>query len=420
MRRGAWLQLRRVLWSLCVPVVACACSLRAAEWRVATNGLASGNGSAERPWDIQSALSGRQTVRPGDTIWISGGAYRFPNRSSGSMGFEVSLAGETGKPIIVRADRDARVTIDGGMAIREPSSHLWVRDLEILVSENLSQTRRFEEPGSHPKSYNRPWGGLNIYSGHGCKFINLIIHDNAQGVSWWRGSTESELYGCIIYDNGWEAPDRGHGHAVYTQNDEGLKTVADCIMAGGYGHTMHAYGSSRADVNNYLMTGNICYDGGRFLIGGGKPSHSIRVLTNFLHGVSMQLGYSAPYNVDCEVRENIIADGELVISKFRQTITNGNVVLKANAPRPGGADVTLRPNRYDASRGHVVVYNWEKLPEVTVSVEGFLEPGQEYELREPRKFFDEPLLRARCEGASISVQVPGEFQAFVLMKRNAE
>jgi hypothetical protein len=59
-------------------------------------------------------------------------------------------------------------------------------------------------------------------------------------VSWWAESRDSERYGCLIYDNGWKAPDRGHGHAIYTQNNEGIKTIADCIMTGGYGYTLHA------------------------------------------------------------------------------------------------------------------------------------------------------------------------------------
>ena len=88
--------------------------------------------------------------------------------------------------------------------------------------------------------------------------------------------------------------DRGHGHAIYTQNEDGTKTVTDCIMTGGYGYTMHAYGSKRAYVDNYLIEGNIAYKANMFLIGGGRPSHDIRVLENYLYGVSMQIGYSAP------------------------------------------------------------------------------------------------------------------------------
>ncbi len=155
--------------------------------------------------------------------------------------------------------------------------------------------RRIAEGGSSPASYGRPWGGLNVYSGRGCKYIHLVIHDNAQGISFWSGATDNEIYGCIIYDNGWEAPDRGHGHAIYTQNEKGLKTIADCIMTGGYGFSLHAYGSPRAFVDHYLAVGNIVYRSGPFLIGGDRPSRDIRVFDNFLYRASMQIGYSAAY-----------------------------------------------------------------------------------------------------------------------------
>src|SRR5436190_10780079 len=115
-----------------------------------------------------------------------------------------------------------------------------------------------------------------------------------------------------------------------------MKTISDCIMTGGYGYTMHAYGSSRADVDNYLAEGNIVYAANTFLIGGGKPSHGIRAFSNALYRVSMQIGYSAPSNEDCEIRDNVIVDGGLNIVKFNKVVNEGNLVLAQDAPRPDG------------------------------------------------------------------------------------
>ena len=205
---------------------------------------------------LQSALDGRHKVDPGDTIWILKGTYRHPDRHSGSPGYVVRLQGREGRPISIRAELNQRVTLDGGLSVEAPATWLSIRDLEILVSENFSMSRTLQEPGSSPKTYNRPWGGLNIHSGRGCQYLNLVIHDNAQGISFWSGATDSEVHGCIIYDNGWKAPDRGHGHAIYTQNKDGVKTIANCIMTGGYGFTLHAYGSKQAYVDNYLVRNN--------------------------------------------------------------------------------------------------------------------------------------------------------------------
>lgn len=336
----------------------------AADWHVAPGGSSTAKGTADAPWDIDSALSGKQKISSGDTVWLHGGTYKHPFENGG-MGFKIRLAGSPSQPVQIRAAAGQRVTIDGGLVVQEPSTHVWVWDLEILVSEPRPEKPLPPDPSY--KNVNRPWGGLNVYSGSGCKFINLVIHDNSQGVSWWSGSQDSELYGCILFDNGWAATDRGHGHAIYTQNREGTKRIADCIFTGGYGYSLHAYGSSRADVDNYLVEGNLFFDSGKFLIGSGKPSHHIRVFTNFLHNVSMQLGYNAPYNEDCEVRGNVISNGALSISKYKQALNEDNLVFEKKAVRSPATRIILRPNQYDRRRAHLAIFNWEK--KATVSVD---------------------------------------------------
>ena len=156
--------------------------------------------------------------------------------------------------------------------------------------------------------------------------------------------------------------DRGHGHCIYTQNDEGVKTISNCIMTCRYegSYTMHAYGSERAYVNNYLATENICYAPGPFLIGGGRPSHGIRVHRNYLYGVDMRIGYTAPSNEDCDIRDNIIVNGRLEITRYRNAVQENNLVLAKNEARPAQTKAVLLPNKYDPSRAHLAIYNWAK------------------------------------------------------------
>ncbi|WP_347245106.1 right-handed parallel beta-helix repeat-containing protein [Thermogutta sp.] len=388
------------------------------EWYVTSNGRPQNSGTRESPWDLESALGGRQKIDPGDTIWISGGSYRFPDRSLNSPGFTVRLVGERDKPIHVRAIPGERVTIDGGLSVVSPSDYVWIWDLEILVSENFTMSRELSEPGSHPQSYGRPWGGLNIHAGKGCKYINLVIHDNAQGVSFWRGATDSELHGCIIFDNGWKAPDRGHGHAIYTQNENGIKIISDCIMTGGFGYTMHAYGSERAFVDHYLVQGNVAYNGGTFLIGGGRPSRDIRVLDNVFYNVNLQLGYSAPFNEDCEVRNNILVNGNLAINRFRQVVQEGNLIIPVGAPRPDeAARVILRRNRYDPMRAHVIVFNWKKSATVDVPLDSFATPGMIYRFMDPRDVYGRPVLQGQYTGQPVRLPMQGEFGVWVVLLR---
>lgn len=385
----------------------------AAEWFVAPNGTPTGRGTLESPWDVESALAGRQKVAPGDTLWLRGGTYKKPFELLG-QGFKVQLAGREDAPIYVRAYRGERVTIDGGLTVQPPANCVWIWDLEILVSE--PRPEKAIPPDPTYKNVNRPWGGLNVNAGKGCKYIDPVIHDNCQGVSFWSGAMDSELYGCIICDNGWAGTDRGHGHAIYTQNREGIKTISDCIMTGGYGYTMHAYGSSRADVDNYLAEGNICYNAGTFLIGGGKPSHNIRVFNNVLYGVNLQLGYNAPFNEDCEVRNNIIVNGGLSINKFNRVVNEGNLIIAKSTPRPSGSRVILRPNKYDPNRAHLAIFNWDGKSSVHVDAGAFLKRGDRFRLMNPRDFFGKPVMEGVYDGKKIVVPMLGEFAAFVILK----
>ncbi len=330
----------------------------------------------------------------------------------------VRLQGTPEQPIHIRPVPGERVTIDGGLTVESPANYLWIWELEILVSENFTLPRRLEEPGSHPQSYGRPWGGLNIYAGQGCKYIHLVIHANAQGVSFWRGATDSELYGCIIYDNGWDAPDRGHGHAVYTQNELGVKTIADCIMTGGFGHTMHAYGSPRAFVHNYLIEGNVAYHAGRFLVGGEGPAKGIRVLRNFLYRVNMQIGYTAPENEDCEVRDNVVVEGTLNIIRFKHAVSENNFVLLPGSPRPMDRPslVELRPSKYDPNRAHLVIYNWQKAATVDVDFRPWLNAEESFELKDPRDFFGPAVFTGKVAKGPTAIPVAGEFAAFVVKR----
>jgi hypothetical protein len=384
----------------------------AAEYYAAPDGSATGQGTKAAPWDLSSALGGGKKIGAGDTLWLTKGTYKAPFRPPG-LGFEVKLEGRDGAPVVVRGVPGERVTIDGGLLVQEPSTYLWIRDLEILVSE--PRPEKAVSAGSSPADLKRPHGGLNIYSGVGCRFINLVIHDNNQGVSWWSGSRDSELHGCIIYDNGWLGTDRGHGHAIYTQNREGVKTISDCIMTGGFAYSLHAYGSERADVDEYLAVGNIVYNAGQFLIGGGKPSRGIRVLDNLLYSSDMRLGYSAPHNEDCEVRRNWIVNGGLSIQKFRRAETEANVIVAAEAPRPP-ARIVLRPNRYDPKRAHLAVFNPEKKAAVSVDGDTFLKKGDRFRLMDPRDFYGKPVVSGAYDGKAIQIPMRGEFAAFVLLK----
>jgi hypothetical protein len=387
-------------------------ALCADDWTVAPAGTPQGDGSPDRPLDLATALAATARVKPGDTVWIRGGTYRHPRREH-LAAFDVRLTGTETRPVHVRAVPGERVTIDGGLAVAGPSAYVWIRDLEITVSEPRREPRS-NGPG-------RPWGGLHVATGKGCKYINLVIHDCLQAISFWIGAVDSEVYGCLLYDNGWQGTSRHHGHCIYTQNRDGVKTISNCILsarreqtAGSY--TVHAYGSSKAFVDNYLLEENIAYGEGPFLVGGDRPSRGIRVFRNYLHGVDLRVGYSAPENEDCEIRDNVIVNGRLDVVRYKRAVREGNLVLAKGDPRPDAPKAILLPNKYDPNRAHLAIYAFGRKDGVAVPVAGFLKPGDAYRLQSPRDFYGAPLLEGTCSGETIPVPMTSEFAAFVLLR----
>ena len=373
---------------------------------VGPEGKAANPGTRESPWDLSSTLSGRAEIAPGDVIWVLGGVYRGA--------FEARLAGKEGAPIHLRTVPGERASIlDSGMAVIEPASWLWIWDLEIAGSLPVEK-RETKQEGSNPTDLPMA-GGLHINAGKGCKFIDINVHDNVGGgVAWWAGSTDGEMYGCVITGNGWRAPDRGHGHCIYTQNKDGLKTISSCILSAPHdgSYTLHAYGSSQAYVDNYLIEENIAYGKGPFLLGGGRPSHGIRVIDNLLYQVDLRLGYGAE-SEDCEVRGNILAGGKLTIEKFKKVVEKDNLKgLPHNQAR-----IYQLPNRYDPSRANLVIWNGGRAPEIQAAGAPFLKPGDRFQLLDPQDLWGKPVLEGKLRGDSIAVPMTGEFAVFVLKKR---
>jgi hypothetical protein len=343
----------------------------------------------------------------------------------------VKLAGAKGQPIHVRPIPGTRVTIDGGLRVENPSKFLWIWDLEIVVSENLTETRVAKDSGSHPKDLARPWGSLNILGGEQCKFIHLVIHDNAQGIGFWKSAVDSEVYGCLVYDNGWIGPDRDHGPGIYGQNQKGIKAVTDNIFFGNYSNTTQFYGSSRAYVDNFHIEGNIAFgprkEGGRctFLIGGGRGSRGIVIKNNILYQIPMSVGYTAKDSEDCLVEGNVIIRSGLSIRGFKTVTEKGNVIWREQPKDtvPDTPRVFVRPSKYDPSRANLAIINWEKSKTVDVDFASFLQPGDAFRIQSALDFFGSPVAEGTFKGPTITVSMPaeqrtgqGEFCAFVVLR----
>ena len=210
----------------------------ASQFYVAPNGSASGNGSINQPWDLGTALAQPASVQPGDTMWVRGGVHTmsYPDQ------YTSYLTGTASAPIVVRAYPGEHPIVDLGnlaSALYVNGAYTWFWGLEITATGI---------PGPRPFRFlGRARCHVEI-NGVGVKFINCFVHDLSQGFSFWSPSEGSELYGNIVFHNGWEAPDRGHGHNLYVQNDSsGLyKTISDNFIGAAFDVGIQEYGSGGA------------------------------------------------------------------------------------------------------------------------------------------------------------------------------
>ena len=395
-------------------------------YHVTTDGTAAGDGSMGAPWDLGSVLNGDTTVEPGATVWVHGGTY------GGT--FRAALRGTVDAPIVVRAWPGDRVTLDGaGSAdpvLGVDGEYAWYWGLEITNSD--PDNRVTAMTGSSPSDIVRG-GGVNIVGAStDVRFINLAVHDTAQGISFWTPAVDSEVYGTLVWANGWDAPDRPHGHAIYTQNMTGTKRIEENVLFHGFSYGVHAYTEGGA-IQGFTFRGNVVFqtgtptagprEGGQdFLVGGAQPAARIVVSENF--GWSndrgrtvFRLGYSAD-NEDIAMTANYIA-GETTFGAPWATVTmidntfigavSGTVDPAAHADNeyldapPAETAVFVRPNRYEDGRAHVIVYNWAGLAEVDVDLSAVLGPGAAYAIHDAQDFFGPPVATGIYGGGTVAI-----------------
>ena len=441
--------------------------LGASEYFASPSGSPSGVGSRNDPWDLQTALN-QFAVKPGDTVWLRGGVY------SGT--FTSSLAGAAGQPVVVRNYPGEWAVIDRegpGLfptTFQIDGSWVWYWGFEIT---NSDPGRYIAASGSNPNEGRAQ--AITINSATNVKLINLVVHDSGNGIVDNNGGTDNEIYGCLIYHNGWSAPDRPHGDGIYAQNRTGSKRIADNILFSGFNEGINVYGSDQAALNNFEIEGNILFNSGilghwferNMLVGGyGACEHPV-IAQNYSYfskvdaygpGQPLNLGYAAGCN-DAEVRDNYLASTTNLIANKNLKLSGntfaglvqfagGNTPsedLKAypgnlNIPygtRPSGVYTYVRPNQYEIGRAHIAVFNWDGWPAIDVDLSKVLNAGDAFEIRDVQNFFGRPLVTGTYAGGSVTVPVAssvsstpvgmpvhrvhttGEFGAFVVLPAGA-
>jgi parallel beta-helix repeat protein len=147
---------------------------------VSPSGSSQGDGSAARPWDLQTALSGAGgRVQPGDTVWIRGGTY--PNGGnltvSGSTAGYITFSGYPGETAIIKkqfAGTASYVVIQQLVfegPINGATNQVYLHDNHhVVFTRNEIRNGDFH-------------AGLSVDESHHYTITYNYIHDNGRDVS---------------------------------------------------------------------------------------------------------------------------------------------------------------------------------------------------------------------------------------------
>ena len=446
-------------------MVLAALSVSAAEFYVAPDGKPTNTGSMSSPWDLQTALNQPAAVKPGDTIWLRNGIHRLSSRVTK---FTSRLAGTSSAPITVRQYPGERATIDGFLF---QSSGGWVNYWGFEIY-NSNPTRYTSQTGPWPTTWQMNYDGATVdlcapgidLRAPNVKMINLVVHDSiGGGFSVWREAQNSEMYGCISYYNGWQAPDRSHGHGLYAQNAQPYtKHLKDTIFYGNLALNVQITGNGPDSiVDNYNLEGNVMFKSSilatshqqNLLLGAYSGlGYNDRIVANSVYDTTLNsadtyLGYVGGLSSPV-VQNNYFSTSVQFASTMNNMTLSGNVFAGGTAvldktkypnntySKPTSNTITVRPNQYETGRGNIVIYNWQKLSTVNVDVSKVgLNVGDVYELHNAQNFYGD-VITGTYNGSAITIPMTGrtvakpqgqnfstpastfpEFGTFVIMKK---
>ncbi len=384
-----------------------------ARWYAAPppQGSPQGTGTIERPWDLQTALSGGNgKIEPGDTVWLRGGTYRGI--------YTAALNGAPGAPIVVRQYPGERATIDGGGSTDETFTvdGRWAVYWGFEIMQSGTARWCADCIGLRPT-------GVYVRHASDVKLVNLIVHDVGHGTFTENSAHNIEMYGWIVYNGGNENRTRSDGHGIYVKNDgDGWKIVRDNVIFNQFGFGIHAYTEAATGaLRNIVLDGNVLFNNGtissfdenpNLQLGGNAVADNDSVTENRLYfspwvsRVNAKIGYNDLLNGTALFAHNYIVGGQqaIVIGNWRHLVAEANTVAEWV---PSAPVVFVRPNRYEPGRATIVIYNSSRQATVPVDLSGVLAAGAHYAVRNVQDIFGAPITSGVYRGGTIDVPMRG-------------
>jgi len=403
-----------------------------AEFFVADNGSAAGDGTIANPWDLQTALNKSAQVISGSTLWLRGGNYG----SGGGTVYNSTLNGTEAQPIVIKSYPGEWAIVDGGFDTNSAASWLWFWGFEIT---NTTTNRNVDYVNIKRTQ------GINMYS-RGFRVINMYIHDVGHpAIGFWQQvENGGEVYGNVVWGSGiydmspqWAGGIRGA--AIYAQNQIGTRKIENNIMFSNFstGLSIHGeagyvngfrisnntvFNNGQADsmlysinhgVDNYVLDSNSFYEypdtnAGRVNIGyfGSNnsavitnnifPSHvymknwqSLQFANNTIISKDSLLELNGAENITYENNTYYGGGADLLINgatKYKDRTSFLNFLGDSGATytknQPTFHKVIIRPNKYEFGKAFATVYNYDLRTEVSLNLNGVLGNGDKYIVRD--------------------------------------
>jgi len=299
---------------------------------VAPNGSTSGNGSLSNPWNLQTALNHPSAVLPGATIYLRGGTYtgKFTSKLRGTQSNPITVRSYPGE--WAKIDGYARTTLSASInsstrTMTVANSSGFAEGMFFTFHdgvEGLEEVCQVDSVSGNTVTINRGWSGTAAVShasgvtvvlgGHNLqidgadtiyrnleitnsdpvrvqaqpntqsaphmrgscdlrgarvKLINCVLHDMQEGIGGVSSSFGAEIYGCIIYNNGYVQNNVYSGHGMYLQNSDASnpKVIKDSIVFNNFAIGIQGLSQTGNTVGMHVI-GSVVFGNGAQ---GGTP-----------------------------------------------------------------------------------------------------------------------------------------------------
>lgn len=412
-----------------------------------------GTGEVDDPWSFEHAITNPGgAILAGDTVWMRAGTHT----RNGKGDIPVSFSGTSGNPITFRSYPGERATLDlhntsaastADTTFYIRGNYLVFRDIEFTSKSTVGRYLHSTSPSPPWVAGGGVWRGGMTHEGDYNQFIHCVFHDLRQGFFQFSnsGTVGAEIYGCIIYNNGWLGSNYGHGHGFYLQNDSNGEAAKrcitkDCVVFSNFGFSIQCYGDddSAAKLIGMHFIGNACYLTGAAAGGGYTPKQElligrtdtsapsdytdsdINVEYNYIFAnptnpssreVQFGWNYGKAPKDDLTLKGNYFAadvdfdpgDGSqpwntinslAPSSEYTEardfhghTLNSGSLVdASADKSAPYENQVFVRDDEYETGWGWVTVFNWSGGATISANLSTVLADGDTYQIIDTARY----------------------------------